>query len=223
MTVGTSSTATSLAPGTWSGTSRLGGTCDRTGADDIAAAHDPWSRPGDAVELAERIDERLPGPLLEAPEPDRHLDVRHPGAHRGGERTELARLAQDDVRRPRVDELLHPRPGGLRVEPTEDVPDHRRIGLLRVSDGSRAKTGPMTSCGTSSNGTCSSPARATWFAKDSGAATRTSCPASTHARATGTMGPKCPVPAVVAKSIRMSTRVPPAAARDEWFRTAYAP
>ncbi|CAN5276779.1 hypothetical protein BH18ACT4_BH18ACT4_15490 [soil metagenome] len=77
-----------------------------------------------------------------------------------------------------------------------------RLASLRDSWGRRPKIGPSTSGGTSANGAWSSPVAATADANDAGAATLTSWPASRQALASGTIGPKCPAPAVVEKSTR---------------------
>ena len=49
-----------------------------------------------------------------------------------------------------------------------------RLASSIDSEGSRPKTGPITSGGTSSKGAWVRPAACTWPANDSGAATRTS-------------------------------------------------
>ncbi len=85
-----------------------------------------------------------------------------------------------------------------------------RMTVLSASSNGRpgrlAITGPISSGGASPKGSCAKPARRTASAYDSGAATRTSCPAAAQARAKGSSGPKWPSLAVVANSTRMRQR-----------------
>src|SRR5438105_1719115 len=78
-----------------------------------------------------------------------------------------------------------------------------RLASSNDSSGNLPKICPSNAGGTSSNGACKKPARVTASANDAGAATSTSWPASTQARAKGTSGPKCPAPAVVENKTRI--------------------
>src|SRR5215211_8813879 len=71
----------------------------------------------------------------------------------------------------------------------------------------RPNASPMSSGGGAPNGRCSNPAPITASAKLLGAATATVSPAAAQAFATGTSGPKCPVPPVVENSTRITPHV----------------
>ena len=132
---------------------------------------------------------------------DGDLGLGNSGVLGRDQRSELARLPEHQVRPP----VGHDRDQGgqrrLGVESAEDLDHHHAVAFCGRQRRAAGRT-PGPSGRAALRGTEDDQARQRGRIRrtSSGAATATSQPAARHAWATGTIGPKCPAPAVVENS-----------------------